>query len=242
MIYAFDLDGTLVTLVEDSRYNECKPLAGRIAVVNKLYDEGHEIIIYTARGVVSGLTDELRKLTRHQLSDFGIKYSKLEMGTKLYYDILIDDKSANAHIWFAEQRPFNGIIAGSFDVLHPGYIHMLKEARSQCNHLLIALQEDASRDRPDAKLKPILSVKDRIEMLQSLRCVDQVISYKTEEDFHMILSHYKGHTRFLGDDYIGKDYTGSDLKGNEIVYIDRSHGWSTTKFKTKIAESIKIID
>ena len=43
--------------------------------------------------------------------------------------------------------------------------------------------------------------------------------------------------RFLGDDYIGRSFTGDDLK-LPIHYLDRSHGWSTTLFKQKIAESL----
>ena len=44
--------------------------------------------------------------------------------------------------------------------------------------------------------------------------------------------------RFLGDDYIGKSFTGIELN-IDIHYISRSHGWSTTKFKKLIADTIK---
>ena len=43
--------------------------------------------------------------------------------------------------------------------------------------------------------------------------------------------------RFLGNDYKGKDFTGKDLN-IPIHYLDRSHGWSTTKFKKLIAASL----
>ena len=51
-----------------------------------------------------------------------------------------------------------GIIAGAFDVYHPGYVQMLKEAKSQCDCLIIMLHTDPSKERPE-KLKPILTVK-----------------------------------------------------------------------------------
>ena len=52
-----------------------------------------------------------------------------------------------------------------------------------------------------------------------------------------ILNETKIDIRFLGDDYKDKSYTGDDLR-LPIHYLDRSHGWSTTKFKKLIAESL----
>jgi len=43
--------------------------------------------------------------------------------------------------------------------------------------------------------------------------------------------------RLLGDDYVGKRFIGDDL-GIPVKWIDRSHGWSTTKYKKLIAQSI----
>ena len=53
-----------------------------------------------------------------------------------------------------------------------------------------------------------------------------------------LLNKIKPDVRFLGDDYIGRTFTGDDLN-IPIVYLDRSHGWSTTKFKNLIADSLK---
>ena len=83
-----------------------------------------------------------------------------------------------------------GVIAGAFDVLHPGYIKMFKDAKENaCDTLIILLHEDPSIERPDTKLKPILNVQERIEILLSLRFVDEVIPYKTEEELYT-LNHY----------------------------------------------------
>ena len=53
-----------------------------------------------------------------------------------------------------------GIIAGNFDVIHPGYIYMFREASQHCDKLLVALHTDPSIERPE-KIKPILTVKER---------------------------------------------------------------------------------
>ena len=56
-----------------------------------------------------------------------------------------------------------GIIAGNFDVIHPGYILTFKECKENCDHFTILLHSDPTIERP-SKLKPILSVDERIEI------------------------------------------------------------------------------
>lgn len=130
-----------------------------------------------------------------------------------------------------------GFIAGNFDVLHPGYIQMFKECRQQCDHFTVLLHIDPSFERPQ-KLKPILSVAERSEMLLSLRQIDDVIPYLTETDLLGIMQQSDFNIRFLGDDYRHRvDYTGYGLPF-EIYFLNRDHGWSTTKFKEMIAASL----
>ena len=128
-----------------------------------------------------------------------------------------------------------GVIAGNFDVIHPGYIEMFKEMKKNCTVLIILLHSDPSIERPH-KLKPILSVEERKEMLLSIKYVDDVLTYTYEAQLYDLLKLGEFDKRFLGDDYIGKPFTGDDLR-IPIHYLDRSHGWSTTKFKKLIAES-----
>ena len=129
-----------------------------------------------------------------------------------------------------------GIIAGSFDVIHPGYIYMFEFIKENCDFLIVALPKDPSIDRSE-KLKPILSVSEREKILSSLIFVDKVITYQTEIELESILKSNIINVRFLGDDYINKNYTGKYLN-IPVIFINRDHGWSTTKFKNKIAESL----
>ena len=129
-----------------------------------------------------------------------------------------------------------GIIAGNFDVIHPGYIHMFDECKNYCDTLLLLLHDDPSVERPE-KIKPILSLNERTMILNSLKQIDQIITYKTESDLYEILMNKKIDVRFLGNDYRDKSFTGDDLD-IPIHYLDRSHGWSTTKFKKLIAETL----
>ena len=129
-----------------------------------------------------------------------------------------------------------GVIAGAFDAIHPGYIYLFNECKQHCDHFLLLLHEDPSIERSE-KMKPILSIKERELILSSLRQIDEIITYKTEDDLLRILKNRKIDIRFQGDDYKEKNYTGQDLD-IPIHFLDRSHGWSTTKFKKLLSNNI----
>lgn len=107
---AFDLDGVIATLVKNTpednndpvkRYKRCTPITKMIETVNSLYDSGHYVMIYTARGMstyegdVQKVYSNLYMMTKTQLNEWGVKYQELVMG-KAHYDILIDDKAFNS--------------------------------------------------------------------------------------------------------------------------------------------------
>ena len=129
-----------------------------------------------------------------------------------------------------------GVIAGNFDVIHPGYIHTFKECKKHCDKFVILLHVDPSIERPN-KMKPILSVDERMDMLLSLEMIDEVLFYNTEDELYNLLKTGNYHVRFLGEDYIGATFTGADLN-IKLYFINRDHGWSTTKYKKLISESV----
>jgi cytidyltransferase-like protein len=130
-----------------------------------------------------------------------------------------------------------GIIAGAFDVIHPGYIRMFEDAKNHCGHLTVALHEDPSTER-DNKLQPIQTAEERKEILLGMKNVDDVVTYKTEAQFHYYLKCGDYHVRFLGTDYMTKKYTGSDIPIT-IVWLDReTHEYSTTRLKKQIHKSV----
>ena len=125
-----------------------------------------------------------------------------------------------------------GIIAGNFDVIHPGYVKLFKECRANCDMFIVLLHTDPSIERPK-KLKPILSTEERVEMLMCFRQIDNVYHYETEAELYELIKKVWPDVRFLGEDYKDKDYTGKDLN-IPVHWISRDHGWSTTKFKLQI--------
>ena len=241
MKYCFDIDGTLCHTPSNPdghgmRYGDATPYPWMVKLVNRLYDEGHYIIMMTARGRGSGINHS--DLTRNQLAMWGYKYHELEpMFHKPTADIFIDDKGINVNEWLKQQQlpQIKGIIAGAFDVMHPGYIRMFADAKQHCNHLTVALHEDPSMARPH-KLKPVQTVEERKEILKAIKYVDDVVVYQAEDTFLSYLNDYD--IRFLGTDYKDGTYSGKELD-IDIVWLDReNHNYSSTKLKTDIFKSI----
>lgn len=92
-----------------------------------------------------------------------------------------------------------GIVTGSFDLLHAGHINLLKNAKSKCDYLIVALHVDPSIERKH-KHKPIESVLERQIKLHACKYVDTTIVYETEDDLSILLRYFKPDIRFLGSD------------------------------------------
>ena len=96
MKYYIDLDNTLCR-TEGMNYAESTPIDARIAYVNELKQAGHTVVIWTARGSMSGI--DHRALTEKQLAVWGVCYDELLLG-KPPYDMYIDDKSFNVDAYW----------------------------------------------------------------------------------------------------------------------------------------------
>ena len=105
--FAFDIDGVICN-TKNGQYKESKPNIKAIKKINSLHDQGHNIIIFTARFM--GRTNNNYKkayelgyeLTYDQLCKWNLKFDKLILG-KPSFDILIDDKAFNySEKWLEE--------------------------------------------------------------------------------------------------------------------------------------------
>jgi glycerol-3-phosphate cytidylyltransferase len=134
-----------------------------------------------------------------------------------------------------EKKMKKGITASTFDLLHAGHILMLKEAKSVCDYLIVALQVDPTIDRPN-KNKPIQSFYERWVQLSAVKYVDEVIPYSAESELLTILQNYNIDIRILGDEYEHKMFTGRDLH-MEYYYNKRTHGYSSTELRERIKEN-----
>jgi len=132
-----------------------------------------------------------------------------------------------------------GITFSSFDLFHTGHVAMLKEAKANCDHLMVGLQTDPTVDRPE-KNKPIQSVFERYVQLEGCKYIDQIIPYSTEKEIEDILLTYNIDIRFIGEEYKEKEFTGKQLcidKDIKLYYNKRQHSFSTTNLRTRILET-----
>lgn len=94
--YIVDIDNTICR-TNGSDYHNSEPFTERINRINELYNQGHRIIYWTARGGNSGI--DWTELTRQQLSGWGCLFHEIRM-RKPVYDIWIDDKAINSEEYF----------------------------------------------------------------------------------------------------------------------------------------------
>ncbi len=97
MTYYIDIDETICNYEGVREYPLARPIKKNIEKINKLYDEGHTIVYWTARGTVTGLN--WYDLTGQQLKEWGAKHHSYKVG-KPAYDVLICDKAFNTETFF----------------------------------------------------------------------------------------------------------------------------------------------
>ncbi len=102
--YVIDIDGT-ISNCPMGQYELSEPMMDRIAYINELYDRGHIIKYFTARGMgrhkdmVNKVYEDFYELTENQLNEWGCKYHELILG-KPSGDVYIDDKGINDAVFF----------------------------------------------------------------------------------------------------------------------------------------------
>lgn len=131
-----------------------------------------------------------------------------------------------------------GFTCSSFDLLHAGHVQMLREAKEQCEYLIVGLQMDPAVDRPKEKNQPIQTIVERYSQLKAVSYVDEIIPYSTEQDLEDILELYTINVRILGEEYRDKEFTGKDIcrkRDIELFFNKRDHRFSTSKLRQSCA-------
>jgi len=135
-----------------------------------------------------------------------------------------------------------GITFSAFDLLHAGHVAMLRDAKEQCDYLIVGLQSDPTIDRPDTKNKPTQTMFERYLQLKAVSYVDEVVPYQTEQDVEDILETLNISVRILGEEYRDKDFTGKDIckrRDIKLYFNKRDHRFSTTDLKRRVLTNNK---
>jgi len=143
------------------------------------------------------------------------------------------------------QRQKVGFTCSTFDLFHAGHYLMLKDAKDQCDILIVGLQTDPTLDEEyrmetggKNKNKPIQSFEERKIQIEGCKYVDHVIPYSTEEDLQILLKELNPDIRILGSDWKGKQYTGHEMR-IPIHWHSRDHDYSTSNLRKRVYLSEK---
>mgnify|MGYP002624665115 CR=1 FL=1 len=132
-----------------------------------------------------------------------------------------------------------GYTQGTFDVFHIGHLNLLKNAKAQCDYLLVGVNTDELVASYKMK-KSIIPLEERMAILAELRCVDEVISCDTLDkesiyqkkhfDAIFIGDDWKGNSRWLATEQQMSKY------GVKVIYLPYTQNTSSTLVREKLLE------
>ncbi len=118
-------------------------------------------------------------------------------------------------------------VNGTFDVLHPAHIMLLNYAKSQGDHLLVAIDTDTRVREKKGNSRPVFTQEERKFFLVNLKAVDQVSFFSSDEELENTIREYGPDIMIVGSDWKGKPVIGSQF-ATELKFYDRIENYSTT--------------
>jgi D-beta-D-heptose 7-phosphate kinase / D-beta-D-heptose 1-phosphate adenosyltransferase len=131
-----------------------------------------------------------------------------------------------------------GFTNGCFDILHPGHVRLLAQARAACDRLVVGLNGDASVRRLKGETRPIQDVHARADVLAALEAVDLVVVFDQDTPRELI-ARLRPKVLVKGGDYTLEEVVGHDLveaDGGEVILVELVPGHSTTGIVKRSAE------
>ncbi len=136
-----------------------------------------------------------------------------------------------------------GYTCGVFDLFHVGHLNLLERCKEQCEYLIVGVCDD-EYVRDIKKKEPVVLEKDRVRIINALKCVDsaELVDYKITDDKMLALERFNFDVLFSGDDWKGTDrYKKTEEQfekvGVCIEYLPYTMGVSTTDIKEKMKKS-----
>ena len=166
----------------------------------------------------------------------------------LFCDCLGNELSQNLLSWqeakvlrdvWVEQGQKVVFTNGCFDLLHPGHIQYLNDAKALGDKLIMGLNADASISRLKGDSRPINPLKDRAAMLMGLKSVDAVVAFE-EDTPQKLIALLLPDVLVKGGDYAAADIVGAKEvrdAGGEVVVVPFLEGYSSSKLIEKIKAS-----
>lgn len=119
-------------------------------------------------------------------------------------------------------------VNGTFDILHPGHVQLLNYAKSLGDSLTVGIDSDRRVAEKKGPSRPVNNVHDRAFMLHSLKAVDHVVVFDSDEELERCIKVVKPDIMVVGSDWKDKSVIGS-MYSAELRFFDRIENYATTK-------------
>ena len=123
-------------------------------------------------------------------------------------------------------------VNGCFDVLHRGHIELFKYAKSLGDLLVVGVDTDDRVRGSKGNTRPFNTLQDRICLLDSIKYIDLVVSFDSDEELEGHIEHYSPDIMVVGSDWYGKSVIGQQHT-KEVKYFSRIGNYSTTNILEK---------
>jgi D-beta-D-heptose 7-phosphate kinase/D-beta-D-heptose 1-phosphate adenosyltransferase len=140
-----------------------------------------------------------------------------------------EEATQRASAWRAQGLRV-GFANGCFDLIHPGHVRLLTEARTRCDRLIVALNTDASVQRLKGPTRPLQNETARATVMASLAPVDMVVLFDEDTPIELIQA-LRPDVLVKGADYSIEQVVGADLVqswGGTVLLVELQAGHSTT--------------
>ena len=124
-------------------------------------------------------------------------------------------------------------VNGTFDIVHLGHIQLLKRASELGDFLIVGLDGDKRVKELKGEQRPINNLVSRITLLESIKYVDRVVTFDSDEQLEILIKTMRPAIMVIGEEYRGKRIIGSEYVG-EIIYFPKMEGFSSTHIINKL--------
>lgn len=128
------------------------------------------------------------------------------------------------------------LVNGCFDILHPGHLHLFKQARRFGDVLIVAINSDEHVRELKGDSRPIFDIDTRIELVASVKGVDAVTSFRNNHSLEALVKILRPDVLAVGDDHqdsviVGREYAGA------VKFVRRLERYSSTGAIDKLREA-----
>lgn len=118
-------------------------------------------------------------------------------------------------------------VNGTFDVMHIGHIKLLEYA-SSLGTVRVGLDTDERVKEKKGSKRPVNNLEDRIKFMESIKYVDSVVSFGSNEELETRIKEWDSNIMVIGDDYTYHEIIGAHLV-EKVMFFDKIENKSTTK-------------